>query len=81
MAAVPLHLFSRLGLNIKMAAPKDTSYPEDEAHAKSKGPSLLDSSQRRRAEGSADRVTLNDGDIPVTFGLNSLKDGLRDRSR
>lgn len=28
-----------------MAAPKDTRYPEDEAHAESKGLSLLDSSR------------------------------------
>lgn len=40
MDAVPLHLFSLLGLNIKMEAPKDTDDdhdPEDEAHAESKG--------------------------------------------
>lgn len=40
MDAVPLHLFSLLGLNIKMEAPKeadDDHDPEDEAHAESKG--------------------------------------------
>lgn len=40
MDAVPLHLFSLLGLNIKMEATKDTDDdhdPEDEAHAESKG--------------------------------------------
>lgn len=40
MDAVPLHLFSPLGLNIKMEARKDTDDdhdPEDEAHAESKG--------------------------------------------
>lgn len=40
MDAVPLHLFSLLGLNIKMEAPKDADDdhdPEDEAHAESKG--------------------------------------------
>lgn len=40
MDAVPLHLFSLLGLNIKMEAANDTDDdhdPEDEAHAESKG--------------------------------------------
>lgn len=40
MDAVPLHLFSLLGLNIKMEAPKDADDdhdPEVEAHAESKG--------------------------------------------
>lgn len=36
MAAVPLHLFSLLGLNIKMAAPKKDRFEKDETHTESK---------------------------------------------
>lgn len=36
MAAVPLHLFSLLGLNIKMSAPKDTDIQKMKATQRAK---------------------------------------------
>lgn len=41
MAAVPLHLFSLLGLNNKMAALQRKRYAGDEAHAESSPPSSV----------------------------------------
>lgn len=77
MAAVPLHLFSLLGLNIKMAAPKET---EDEADAESKGWVRLTFHISARAVDERETVYAADFEkegIPVTYGLNSIKDRLR----
>lgn len=82
MAAVPLHLFSLLGLNIKMAAPKETDIQKMKPTQRAKAEcTRLLASPPQHLMNASQCSWLHDFDgrgIPVTFGLNSMKDRLRD---
>lgn len=84
MATVPLHLFSLLDLNIKMVAPKeaDIQRMKPTQRAKAEGAWLpripATAVNERETICATDGRTLKRGSIPVTFGLNSIRDRLRD---
>lgn len=81
MAAVPLHLFSLLGLNIKMAATKETDIQKMKPtqRAKAECAWLFTSEQQQSMNGETIYATgFEEANIPVTYGLNSIKDRLRD---